>query len=87
MPNHVHALLQVHSQTNLSDIIKAWKSISAKAINKVRNVTGPVWQPEYFDHIVRDHAAYLRLNQYLRNNPIHLPPDDYTLGQGSLVVT
>jgi len=86
MPNHVHALVQVHTRSQLSEIVQAWKSISAKAINKARNVTGRVWQPEYFDHIVRDRAAYLRLDQYIRNNPKHLPRGDFTLDQGNLTV-
>jgi putative transposase len=87
MPNHVHALLQVLPERDLSAVVKAWKSISARRINKYLKSTGSLWQDEYSDHILREESAFWRFEEYIRNNPAHLPADTFTLGCGSLHVT
>jgi REP element-mobilizing transposase RayT len=86
MPNHVHVLLQLLPDGDLSMIVKAWKSISARRINKLLKRTGSLWQDEYFDHIVREEATLQRFEEYIRDNPSRLPPRTFTLGCGSLHV-
>ena len=60
MPNHVHVLLHVPDGGELSTILQAWKSISARKINSVLRRRGSLWQTEPFDHIVRDASHYRR---------------------------
>jgi putative transposase len=66
--NHVHALVSPSQGDELSDIIHSWKSYSATEINRAVGRTGPLWQKESYDHIVRSaHAAY-RIEHYIQRH-------------------
>jgi putative transposase len=55
----------------LPNIVGAFKTIAARAINARRRTTGqPVWQRNYYEHIVRDEAELARIREYIRNNPL-----------------
>ncbi len=69
MPNHVHVLVAPLGERQLSDILRSVKSYSAKRINAVLKRSGPIWQQESFDHIVRSPAQLERIVQYIRDNP------------------
>lgn len=69
MPNHVHVLVTPHSVWRLDQIIHSWKSYSANQINKTLSRGGPVWQEEYFDHVVRNERSLDRFEAYIRQNP------------------
>jgi REP element-mobilizing transposase RayT len=36
----------------------------------------PIWQRGYYDHIIRDAAAYDRIAQYIRDNPANWSGDE-----------
>src|SRR2546423_15472650 len=42
MPNHVHVLVEQIDGYRLSDVVRGWKSFTAKEINKVRKSGGTV---------------------------------------------
>ena len=44
---------RVLNRASLGQVIGAFKSLSAAAINRALNRTGSVWQRNYYDHIVR----------------------------------
>ena len=69
MPNHVHILLKVNKNYKLPDILFSWKSFSAHAINKLRKTSGPVWQSESWDRIIRSRAHFERVFRYILDNP------------------
>ncbi len=55
---------------SLPTIIGAFKSAVTKRINKFRNTPGaPVWQRNYYEHIIRNEKDYLRIYEYILNNP------------------
>ena len=70
MPNHVHVLIVPAVGYRLPDIVHAWKSWTAKAVNRHRGAHGPVWQREYFDRFMRheDHLAATVV--YIEENPV-----------------
>ncbi|MGO8751321.1 MAG: transposase [Thermoguttaceae bacterium] len=70
MPNHVHVLVTPWPPHELSAILHSWKSFTAKAINRLCGGSGPLWQKESFDHIVRSPESLERFRQYIRNNPL-----------------
>jgi REP element-mobilizing transposase RayT len=70
MPNHVHAVVTPFSGYPLSKILHSWKSFSAHEINKALERNGTVWEPESFDHLVRDERAFEGFVQYTENNPV-----------------
>ena len=54
----------------LPEIVRAFKSFSARRINALRHTPGiPVWQRNYYEHIVRDEAEWERIRAYIRDNP------------------
>jgi REP element-mobilizing transposase RayT len=69
MPNHVHALVTPLNDHNLNRVVHSWKSFSAKQINRIASSQGPVWHQESFDHIVRNPAQLIRIQEYIRDNP------------------
>lgn len=70
MPNHVHVVIEQIDGHSLSDIIRSWKSFSAKEINKVRNTSGPVWAPDYFDRFIRNRKHFSNAVAYVECNPV-----------------
>ena len=69
MPNHVHVLVAPLGSHLLSDIVKAWKSYTSHMLVKSLGVVAPVWQKEYFDHIVRSPESLEKFRNYLCANP------------------
>jgi putative transposase len=56
MPNHLHGIIILESSIDykkqISEIIRGFKTFSAKAINKERGLRGvPVWQRNYYDYL------------------------------------
>ena len=69
MPNHVHAVLRPRSGFGLSSILHSWKSFSASEANKVLGRSGTFWQPESYDHLIRDSDDFGHAVRYVLDNP------------------
>jgi REP element-mobilizing transposase RayT len=69
MPNHVHVIFSPLQQHTLEAILHTWKSYSALEANRFLGRTGPFWQREYFDHLVRNEASLLKITRYVQENP------------------
>jgi len=55
----------------LSEIMRAWKTFSARRINILRGTPGePVWQRDYYESIIRDHDGLNRVRRYIEYNPL-----------------
>ena len=55
---------------SLPTIVRAFKSAVTKCINEIRNTPGiPVWQRNYYEHIIRNDADYTRIAEYVADNP------------------
>ena len=81
MPNHVHTLFSPHPPHPLEQTLHSWKSFTAKAINHHLGESGPVWQEDYWDRLVRSEAHYDRCVRYIRENAekARLTSDEYAL--------
>ena len=80
MPDHIHGIIIItdtvdkpvarHPIRHGLGEIRQLKTFSAKRINKERNTTGnPVWQRNYYEHIIRNEESYSRISEYIKNNP------------------
>ncbi len=69
VPNHVHAVVQPKSGYALPGILKSWKGFTANEANRLLSRHGEFWQPEYYDHIIRDEAEFAQTRQYVQDNP------------------
>jgi putative transposase len=88
MPNHLHGIMILESSTEhtkpISEIIRGFKTFSAKAINKERGLRGvPVWQRNYYDRIIRNELELDRVRQYIINNPQNWDTDKNNQNQSS----
>jgi putative transposase len=53
----------------IGGLIGAFKTVSTKQINSLRNTPGAVvWQRDFWDHIIRDHTDLDRVRIYIREN-------------------
>jgi len=72
MPNHLHWIVTFgnHKGCNyaLSDVVGAFKSLSTRAVWKVGR-KGRLWQPNYYEHIIRGEEALDRIRNYILQNP------------------
>ncbi len=57
-------------------IIGRFKMQSAKQINLLRNTQGqPVWQRNYYEHIITSDKAHNNIREYIENNPYNWDDD------------
>jgi REP element-mobilizing transposase RayT len=82
MSNHVHLLIDQQDISNplprrdgkhytaLSRAMRLLKGKSATLCNRVLGRSGPFWQHESYDHVVRDVREYQGILVYIANNPV-----------------
>jgi REP element-mobilizing transposase RayT len=57
-------------QKSIGALVAGYKSSVTKQINILRYSTGsPVWQRNYYEHIIRNETAYERISEYIISNP------------------
>jgi REP element-mobilizing transposase RayT len=60
----------------LGSFIAGFKAAATKRINQIRQTPGaPVWQRNYYEHIVRDRASLERIRRYIADNPARWQSD------------
>jgi REP element-mobilizing transposase RayT len=58
----------------LSEIVRAFKSFSARRINQIGNTPGqPVWQRNDYEHILRNDDDYRLIHLYIQASPARRP--------------
>lgn len=67
MPNHVHIVFRLLG--DLDQVVKSWKSYTAHRANEILRRSGPLWQSDYFDVLVRDSEQLQRTITYVLDNP------------------
>jgi REP element-mobilizing transposase RayT len=83
MPNHVHGIVfivgaglkpaptDVTKHHSLPEIVRGVKTFSSRRINEMRAIPGiPLWQRNYYEHIIRDENELNRIREYIINNPL-----------------
>jgi putative transposase len=75
MPDHVHILFSALRDRDgwpfpLVDILQCFKSATAHRINRLLHSSGPVWQEESFDHVLRSDESLKEKCEYIRQNPV-----------------
>jgi putative transposase len=62
---------------SIPTIVRSYKSAVALRINLMRKTNGlPVWQRNYYEHIIRDNEDYLAKSNYISDNPLNWEKDD-----------
>jgi putative transposase len=62
---------------SLPTIIRSFKSAAGKTVNGSRGTPGtPVWQRNYYEHIIRSEAELQKTREYIRFNPVNWQSDE-----------
>ena len=73
MPDHVHVILKPVVRDGGAEllwrILQSLKAWTARRINETTGRSGPVWQHESYDHIIRNQADYEGKAGYIFQNP------------------
>ena len=68
MPDHVHLFVCGDADFDLSKWIGGLKRAISAAVAEKR--TTPLWQPGFFDHLLRSDESYAQKWQYVQENPV-----------------
>lgn len=62
---------------SIGTIIGQFKSVVTKRVNKLRGTPGaPVWQRNYYEHVIRNEDDLNEIRQYILDNPVKLDMDE-----------
>ena len=69
MPNHVHLLLEGTAEwSSLPAFVARWKQSTAYSIGRPRGIR--LWQPGYFDRVLRARESSSTTARYILENPV-----------------
>ena len=85
MPNHIHLLVRVENDIGTPKAASPTKAIIPQMVNALKGLSTkeygkPLWQRSYHDHIARNEAEYLKIWQYIDENPARWAEDKYYVG-------
>ena len=61
---------------SLPTIVRSFKSAATKSIKQLRETPGsPVWQRNYYEHVIRSETALNRIRQCILDNPANWDQD------------
>jgi putative transposase len=70
LPDHLHWLLEPSPSTNISKIIAAVKREVTWRMKEQQVNIKPLWQPRFYDHVIRDEDDFARHLDYIHFNPV-----------------
>jgi putative transposase len=92
MPNHCHGIIEITvgvplvgtlTDMTVGNIVGAFKSLTTNAYIKGVSqlnweaLNGKLWQRNYYERIIRNQEAYLRISRYIQTNPLRWQKDIY----------
>lgn len=89
MPNHIHLLLRIGCSDNGRPLVVPTREIKDNnhpTISRVmqqmkgivtKEVGFPVWQNQFYDHVIRNQKDYDEKWTYIENNPMNWERDDF----------
>ena len=72
MPDHLHFFCvtdETRASASLSQFIGGFKQWTAKRILAQANLAAPLWQKQFFDHVLRSNESYDSKWLYVHDNP------------------
>ena len=68
MPDHLHLFVRGSADFNLAHWVNGLKRAISVALGATKK--RPLWQPGFFDHILRNDESYSQKWVYVRENPV-----------------
>ena len=88
MPNHLHGIIVITGTRRgdsriapamrkpLGRLIGAFKTAATKKVNLAQNTSNqPLWQRNYYEHVIRSEAELDLVREYIINNPLRWETD------------
>lgn len=73
-----HAAAPTARRQTIGNIVGSFKSAVTKRINETRGtVAAPVWQRNYYDHVIRNETDLQRIRAYIMDNPRNWEHDEW----------
>ncbi|RPH95216.1 hypothetical protein EHM69_05050 [candidate division KSB1 bacterium] len=103
MPNHLHGILYLNTEDTASCvttrsfghvqsqtipvIVRAFKSGVTRKARTLLSITQHVWQPNYYEHVIRTERRLSQIRKYISENPLKwaLDPDHFEPNPSTLV--
>ena len=65
MDNHIHSIIILENcALKLGEIVRRLKALASKKAGT------QLWQPNYYEHVIRNEDALQRIRTYIENNPV-----------------
>ena len=65
LPSHIHLILILeHCELKLAEIIRRLKAATKKQLGF------KLWQPNYYEHVIRNQKALADIREYVQSNPL-----------------
>ena len=68
MPDRVHLFIRGSDDFNLAQWVNGLKRTISLSLGATKN--RPLWQPGFFDHLLRNNESYSQKWNYVRENPV-----------------
>ena len=66
---------------SLGAILQNFKSVSTRKVNKGNRNSGlPLWQRNYYEHVIRNEEELKEIREYIINNPANRDRDEDNIG-------
>ena len=82
MPNHAHMIVLISNDSGTLGASRPTNALIPRIVTMIKKKTNRAfgsdeWQRSYHDHIIRDEVEYLRVWQYIDDNPALWVDDRY----------
>lgn len=65
MSDHIHLILVLTGcELKLGEVVRRFKAKTSRMAGR------GLWQPNYYEHVIRNEKALQRIREYVRNNPL-----------------
>ena len=65
MPTHLHIIIVLQEcKLKLGEIVRRFKALTSKESGV------KLWQPNYYEHVIRNEMALRKIREYIMNNPL-----------------
>ncbi len=79
-----HGRAPLRLPKSVGSFVAGFKSVVTKRINLVRGTPGfPVWQRNYYEHVIRDEDDLARIRAYIQANPFSWKVDNENPGRST----
>jgi len=66
MDTHIHLIIVLNNcALGLGEIVRRLKAKSSRLANR------KLWQPNYYEHVIRNERALYKIREYVQNNPLN----------------